>query len=67
MHKMSKNTLDNLFGSKIRVKILKYAFRNYPSDFNIQELSQRIRESSRGAKSEVDNMLRMGLIKIKSR
>lgn len=64
---MSKNTLDNLFGSKIRVKILKYAFRNYPGDFNIQELSQRIQEPSRGVKREVSNLLRIGLIKIKIR
>lgn len=29
---MHKNTLDKLFGSRIRVKILKFLFRNYPTE-----------------------------------
>jgi len=64
---MSKNILDNLFGSRVKVKILKYAFRNYPGDFNIQELSRRVQESSNVVKKEVQSLLQMGLIKIKSR
>jgi len=63
----SSNALDNLFGSRIRVKILKYIFRNYPGDFNISELSRRIQEPSRTVKTEVDNLLKLGLLKSKNK
>lgn len=41
---MSKNTLDNLFGSKARVKILKFLFRNYPKPIGMRELARHVQE-----------------------
>ena len=60
---MSKDTLDNLFGSRIRVKILKFLFRNYPGDFTICELEKRIQESYRSIKKEIDELKKIHLIK----
>lgn len=51
---MSKPILDNLFGSKIRVKVLKFLFRNYPADFSVKEIAQRIQESPQATREEID-------------
>ena len=55
--------MDTLFGSKIRVKVLKFLFRNYPSDFSVTELSKRIQESSGAIKKEVSILGQIKLIK----
>ena len=60
---MSKDILDNLFGSRIRVKVLKFLFRNYPSDFTAGELSRRIQEPYGSTKKEVDDLKNLRLIK----
>lgn len=59
------NTLDNLFGSKVRVKILKNTFRNYPADFNVFELSRRIQEPIQIVKKEIAILAKVGLIRTK--
>lgn len=59
------NTLDNLFGSRVKVKILKNAFRNHPADFNISELSRRIQEPIQVVKKEVAILVKIGLIRTK--
>src|SRR3989344_7599012 len=60
---MSKDILDNLFGSRIRVKILKFLFRNYPVDFTVGDLSGRIQESYGTTKKEVEDLAKLRLIK----
>ena len=50
---MSKPILDNLFGSKVRVKLLKFLYRNYTADFSIKEISQRIQEIPEVVKKEI--------------
>jgi predicted transcriptional regulator len=65
---MSKNynqgqVLDNLFGSRVRVRILKFLFRNYPVHISIQELSKRIQESQDEVKKEIRDLEKIGLIK----
>ena len=60
---MSKDILDNLFGSRIRVKILKFLFRNYPVDFIVGELVQRIQETHLATKQEVEALMKIRLIK----
>jgi len=60
---MSKDILDNLFGSRIRVKILKFLFRNYPGDFLAGELAGRIQESHSSTKKELDDLRKLRLIK----
>ena len=64
---MSKSSnpliLDNLFNSRIRVKVLKFLFRNYPVDFGCRELAGRIQEPSWAIKKEIKNLEKIGLIK----
>ncbi|HZZ99264.1 MAG TPA: archaellum operon transcriptional activator EarA family protein [Candidatus Paceibacterota bacterium] len=51
---MSKPILDNLFGSKVRVKILKFLFRNHEADFSVTELARRIQEPYEATKKEIE-------------
>ena len=60
---MSKDILDNLFSSKIRVKILKFFFRNYPGDFSVGELSERIQETNSTVKRELEDLVEIRLTK----
>src|SRR3989344_861546 len=60
---MSKDILDNLFGSRVRVKILKFLFRNYLADFTIGELAGRIQESYPATKQEIESLVKLSLIK----
>ena len=65
---MSKNAnnaeiLEDLFSSRLRVKVLKFLFRNYPVDFGSKELADRIQESSDAIKGEIKSLESMGLIK----
>lgn len=62
---MSKDILDNLFGSRIRVKVLKFLFRNYPADFTIEDLSSRIQESHGVTKKEIEALSKLRLIRKK--
>lgn len=62
---MSKPILDNLFGSKIRVKVLKFLYRNYPSDFNAKEIGNRIQESTADTRQEMEFLKEMTIIKKK--
>src|SRR3989338_1739175 len=60
---MSKDILDNLFGSRVRIKILKLLFRNYPGDFSAGELATRIQETYPAAKLEIEALAKLRLIK----
>ena len=62
---MSKDILDNLFGSRIRVKVLKFLFRNYPADFTVGDLARRIQEGYGVTKKEVEALGRLRLIRKK--
>jgi predicted transcriptional regulator with HTH domain len=63
---MSKPTLDNLFGSKVRVKILKFMYRNYPADFTLREITQRVQETYDDTKKELGLLKELRIIKKKS-
>jgi len=63
---MSKLSLDNLFGSKSRFKVLKFLFRNYPNDFNIAGLARMVQEKPNEIRKEINLMQTMGLIKKKT-
>lgn len=58
----SSNTLDKLFGSRTRVKLLRFLFRNYPTGFNAAELSRRIQEPTEETKKELEFLSKLGLI-----
>ncbi len=60
---MSKDILDNLFGSRVRVKILKFLFRNHPVEFTIGELAGKIQESYSVTKHEIESLSKLRLIK----
>lgn len=62
---MSKNILDNLFGSKMRVKVLKFLFRNYPQSFGPQQLANHTQEHISVIRREIDALREMRIIKRK--
>lgn len=55
--------LENLFNSKIRVKVLKYLFRNHPINVGVHDLARRIQEPVELVKKEMQDLQRIGLIK----
>jgi len=65
---MSKNsnkqsyTLESLFNSKLRVKVLKFLFRNCSVDTGPRDLAKRIQESLEAVRKEMINLERIGLI-----
>lgn len=59
---MSSKTLDKLFNSRLRIKLLKLMFRNYPGNFDAYELSKRIQESFEETKKELSLLAGIGLI-----
>ncbi|HTP56653.1 MAG TPA: hypothetical protein VMJ72_00010 [Candidatus Paceibacterota bacterium] len=60
---MSKTILDNLFGSRVRVKLLRLLFRQYPTTFSMAELSTRIQEPTFIARREIDGLRDIGLVR----
>lgn len=62
---MSKNTLDNLFGSKARVKILKFLFRNYPKPVSMRKLAWHTQEPIHVVQREVLALRSIKVIKKK--
>jgi len=55
--------LENLFGSRLRIKVLKFLFRNYPLNVELRELARRVQEPLILVKQEIGNLEKMGLIK----
>ncbi len=60
-----KNFFELLFGSKLRVKILKFLFRNPNLVFDAKELSIRVQEPLYDVRTELRNFLEIGLLKLK--
>jgi len=54
--------LENLFNSKVRVKVLKFLFRNYPMNIGAGDLARRIQESPGVVRKEMKELQKMGLI-----
>ncbi len=63
--KVSKNTLDILFDSRLKVKILKFLFRNPISSFNVRELAKHVQDQPRAVRKEIAKLAGIGLVKIK--
>jgi len=61
-----KSSLDILFNSKLRVKVLKYIFRNYPNDFSLVELARRVQEPYESIQGEIKALASLGLVKKKN-
>ena len=62
---MHKQTLEGLFESKIRTKVLKFFFRNSPGNFMVKDLSSMLRENRAVVKRELENLASIGLLKRK--
>jgi hypothetical protein len=60
---MSKTILDNLFGSRVRVKLLKLLYRQHPTTFTMNELALRIQEPSFIARRELNVLREIGLVR----
>jgi hypothetical protein len=60
---MSKTILDNLFGSRVRVKLLKLLYRQHPTTFAMSELVTRIQEPAFIARRELTVLHECGLVK----
>lgn len=62
---MSKPILENLLGSRVRVKLLKLLYRQYPTTFIMKELVRRIQEPSFIARRELKALADIGLVQCK--
>ena len=60
---MSKSILDNLFGSRVRVKLLKLLYRQHPTTFSMSEFVTRIQEPAFIARRELSVLQDVGLTK----
>jgi predicted transcriptional regulator with HTH domain len=61
---MSKPILDNLFGSKARVKVLKFLYRNHPQSFSLGEIARRTQETPTIMKQELALLKSIHVIRI---
>ncbi len=60
---MSKHILSTLFGSKARVKLLKFIFQHQNTPFTLKMAASRIQESKEAVAEEIQSMIDIGLIK----
>jgi len=59
---MSKPILDNLLGSRVRVKLLKLLYRQYPTPFVMSDLVKRVQEPAFIARRELNALQDIGLV-----
>ena len=69
---MSKNKgrypiLEKLFNSRIRVKVLKFLFRNYGVNVGLKDLSRMVQEPLESVRQEMKELQKMGLVKTASK
>jgi len=62
---MSKHTLEQLLGSRVRVKVLRFLYRNQTLPFEISTLAKKIQESRATVAKEVNELRELGLVKIR--
>ncbi len=62
---MSKNILEALLGSKTRLKILKFIFRNENMVFTPEYVAEHTQEPLVAVQAELDILAEINLIKIK--
>ncbi len=62
---MSKHTLEILFESKVKIKILKFLFRNNEPFFTLKDIASRIQETQNDVLPELNKLIDIGLIKLK--
>ncbi len=60
---MSKPILDNLFGSRVRVKLLKLLYREHPEQLPMSELAVCVQEPSFIVRRELDLLQQLGMLR----
>jgi len=60
---MSKSILDNLFGSRVRVKLMKLMFRQHPVMFGMSDLVTRVQEPAFIIRRELASLMEVGLVR----
>ncbi|MFH1769349.1 MAG: hypothetical protein ABH833_01635 [Parcubacteria group bacterium] len=61
---MSKQVLETLFESRVRVKLLKFLFRNMGGSFNSAEVARHTQEPASAVRRELGKFKEIGLIKL---
>lgn len=64
---MTNQIFEELFGSKARVKILKFFFRNESGFFDLPTIAKRVQERKSIAQKEVFKLLKVGFIQKRNR
>lgn len=64
---MTNQIFEELFGSKARVKILKFFFRNETGYFDLPTIAKRVQERKPLVKKELARLLKIGFIQKKNR
>ena len=64
---MSKNSLEVLFESRTRLKILKFLFRNYGKNYTLREVVNHTQEDSGAVRREMERLKEIGLINEETR
>lgn len=59
----SDSVLMKIFNSKMRIKVLKFMFRNYPAGVGPRELAKRIQEPYEPVRLEMQTLEKIGLMK----
>ncbi len=59
---MSKHSLEVLFDSKPRLKILKFLFRNFPQNYTLREIVNHTQEDADNVRRELSRLEEIGLI-----
>ena len=61
----AKSTLELLFESRARVKMLKFLFRNVMPSFTAKELAERIQEPREVVSKEIKRFVEIGLLQVR--
>ena len=64
---MSNHVFEELFGSKARVKILKFFFRNESGFFDAATIAKRVQENRQVVKKELARLLKVRFIQKSNR
>jgi len=60
---MKEKTLEQLFGSAVKARILKVFFYNSHLSFSLEDLAKKSQLSLKEAKREIDKLLKLGILK----
>lgn len=62
---MTKQILEGLFESRVRVRILRFLFRNFPGYFSLNAITSHVQASRGEVRRELKRLAEINLIKLK--